>query len=146
MFSVFFLGCASTSTEPKSLENQCLEDYVADACFLGAVDDHTSVDREVLFGMGAKFGNVASSYTVRRKWPAEPWGAALDANDLPAVYHGYAAACDLGLPQGCQELGNFLAIEGQHPSAAVGPYRKACHLGLYDGCLAAYGSSVSVPL
>lgn len=135
MFWMLLLACRDSS-EPKSHEAQCLDDYVADACFLSAVDGHTKTDREILFGMGAKFGNVASKYSLRPEWPAQPWGFGLEHKDFPAVYRGYAASCDLGLREGCHELGNFLAIEGRHPVAALGPYRRACELGLERGCLA----------
>lgn len=133
---MYILLVACVSGEPKSLEEQCREDYVADACFLSALDGHARPGREAMFGMGAKFGNVASSYSIREEWPAKRWGVMFEAKDLPAIYHGFAAACDLDLPDACHELGNFLALEGEHPRAALGPYHRACELGRYDGCLA----------
>lgn len=135
MYWIYLLACFS-SGEPKSYEQQCLDDYVADACFLSAVEGHSAEDREVLFGMGAKFGNIASKYSLRPEWPPTAWGFGLDHKDLYGVYRGYAATCHLDLSEGCHELGNFLAIEGKNPAAALGPYRRACELGLERGCLA----------
>jgi hypothetical protein len=130
------LGLVGCTSEPHSVEQQCLDDLIADACLLAAVTE-SQPNPTRYTDMGAILGNIAAAFPVRQEWPPERWTVVYQPKDLPAILHGYSAACDLRYPLACNELGNFLLVEGNAPPAAIGPYRKACELGLERGCRAA---------
>lgn len=133
---MFFFAMFACSTAPKTLEQECMEDYAADSCFLSAVDGNTKENPDLLFKVGALSDSVPARYPVRLDRPPLPWTDLLAEEDVPAVLHGYAVACDRFLPRGCFELGNLIAVELKNPAAALGPYDRACDLHFALGCRA----------